>query len=197
MKKLTELSDESLVSVFVKGNNTAFDTLLKRYESKVFSYIQYAVNNQELANDLFQDVFVRVITTLRSGKYVETGKFGSWLMRITHNILIDYFRQSSQIKGVSKDDDKKNILNDVHLMSDSGTDDYLIDHQLLSDIKHFIAKLPETQREAIVMRFFYEMSFKDIAEATGVSINTALGRTRYGLMALRRMAETCNIQYAS
>ena len=197
MNNLTALADEELVRLYVKGNNDAFDTLLKRYESRVFSYIFYAVKDQDLANDLFQDVFVRVISTLNSGKYSENGKFGSWIIRITHNVVIDNFRQSSQITGPSKDDEKVNILNEISLVSYDNKESDMVSGQLLKDIKALIDFLPLPQKEAIVMRFFYDMSFKEIAEATGVSISTALGRVRYGLSTLRRLARDKKVHFAS
>ena len=197
MNNLTALADEELVRLYVKGNNDAFDALLKRYDSRVFSYIFYAVKDQDLANDLFQDVFVRVISTLNSGKYSENGKFGSWIIRITHNVVIDNFRQSSQITGPSKDDEKVNILNEISLVSYDNKESDMVSGQLLKDIKALIDFLPLPQKEAIVMRFFYDMSFKEIAEATGVSISTALGRVRYGLSTLRRLARDKKVHFAS
>ncbi len=197
MKNLSVLTDEQLVSLYVKGNNDAFDTLLKRYESRIYSYIFYIVKDQDRANDMFQDVFVRVITALNSGRYEENGKFASWIIRITHNIALDYCRQNSQIHEISKDDENVNIINDRSLVSYDNVEREMVRGQLLKDIKVLIDYLPLTQKEAVVMRFFYDMSFKEIAEATGVSISTALGRVRYGISTLRRLAHEKNIHFAS
>ncbi|MBQ0142569.1 MAG: sigma-70 family RNA polymerase sigma factor [Prevotellaceae bacterium] len=200
MVNFLTFTDDKLVNMYMKGDNEAFDTLLNRYESKVFSYISYTVKDNELAQDLFQDVFIRVITTIRSGHYTENGKFGSWVMCIAHNIIIDHFRTKKTENSVSYDTEDENdndILNDSSLVSNANIETEMIDAQRLREIKSLIALLPESQREVVLMRFYQELSFKDIADITGVSINTALGRMRYALMNLRKLALTHNISLAS
>lgn len=191
MDKISSLTDEQLVGCYLEGNNTAFDILLKRYESKVFAYIFYSVKDSEVANDIFQDVFVRVISTLKSGGYEANGKFGAWIMCITRNILVDYFRTKSSQKYTSKDNLKADaILDDVSLVSYENMENNYVDRAVFDRMKDMIDQLPELQREVIVMRYYQEMSFKEIAAVTGVSINTALGRVRYGLQSLRRLMGT-------
>lgn len=197
MVKLAKLTDEELVSLYIKGNNEAFDVLLNRYESKVFSYIAYSVRNQEVAQDLFQDAFMRVITTLRSGKYTEQQKFSSWLMRITHNLLIDFFRQQKNENTISNDESEIDLLNDVELADDNNREKQMIDQQNLKGLDAIISMLPENQQEVIRLRYYKELSFKEIADLTNVSINTALGRVRYALINLRKLAIEHNISLAS
>lgn len=197
MINLAKLTDEELVSLYIKGNNEAFDVLLNRYESKVFSYIAYSVRNQEVAQDLFQDAFMRVITTLRSGKYTEQQKFSSWLMRITHNLLIDFFRQQKNENTISNDESEIDLLNDVELADDNNREKQMIDQQNLKGLDAIIAMLPENQQEVIRLRYYKELSFKEIADLTNVSINTALGRVRYALINLRKLAIEHNISLAS
>ncbi len=197
MVNLAKLTDEELVSLYIKGNNEAFDVLLNRYESKVFSYIAYSVRNQEVAQDLFQDAFMRVITTLRSGKYTEQQKFSSWLMRITHNLLIDFFRQQKNENTISNDESEIDLLNDVELADDNNREKQMIDQQNLKGLDAIIAMLPENQQEVIRLRYYKELSFKEIADLTNVSINTALGRVRYALINLRKLAIEHNISLAS
>lgn len=197
MVNLAKLTDEELVSLYIKGNNEAFDVLLNRYESKVFSYIAYSVRNQEVAQDLFQDAFMRVITTLRSGKYTEQQKFSSWLMRITHNLLIDFFRQQKNENTISNDESEIDLLNDVELADDNNREKQMIDQQNIKGLDAIIAMLPENQQEVIRLRYYKELSFKEIADLTNVSINTALGRVRYALINLRKLAIEHNISLAS
>ncbi len=196
MKDLRKQTDETLLSLYMEGNNSAFDILLKRYESKVFTYLVYSVHSQELAEDLFQDAFMRIITTLQQKRYTENGKFSSWVMRIAHNLVIDYYRQNKGEKFVSNDDENFDVLNDSHVAVDDNIEKQLIDHQTLSDIKTLVRMLPEKQREVVLMRFYQDLSFKEIAGITNVSINTALGRMRYALINLRRLAHEYNISLA-
>lgn len=197
MVNLSALTDETLVSMYVKGNNEAFDTLLYRYESKVFTYISYTVKDSELAQDLFQDVFMRVVTTLRSGQYTENGKFSAWVMRIAHNMVIDHFRTAKAENTISQDDEEVDILNDASLVSNENIETEMVDAQTLKEIRQLIALLPKTQREVVLLRFYQDLSFKEIADLTGVSINTALGRMRYALINLRKLAYDHNIHLAS
>lgn len=196
MRKLNELTDERLVQSYIEGNDCAFDVLLKRYESKIFTYITYSVHNQEVAEDLFQDAFVRIITTLRSKRYTENGKFSQWAMRIVHNLIIDYYRQCKGDNTISNDSTDFDLLNDASLVTEENVEKQMIDKQTLKEVKELIRMLPDNQKEIVLMRFYKELSFKEIAEKTGVSINTALGRMRYALINLRKMAENNDVNLA-
>ncbi|MBR2154895.1 MAG: sigma-70 family RNA polymerase sigma factor [Bacteroidaceae bacterium] len=189
MKNMNAMTDETLVEMYIKGNDNAFDVLMKRYESKVFSYIFYAVKNQELAEDLFQDVFVKVVVRLRNGKYQETGKFQAWLMRVAHNLVIDHFRKEPEETVISNDDSETDLFNDPSLAVNENREQEMINQQLIADVKHLISRLPENQRQVLTMRYYEELSFKEIAELTNCSINTALGRMRYALINLKKMAK--------
>ncbi|MDE5739282.1 MAG: sigma-70 family RNA polymerase sigma factor [Bacteroidaceae bacterium] len=197
MKKLHELADEELVSLYIKGNNNAFDALLKRYESKVFSYLLYSVKNQELAEDLFQDVFVKMIVRLKNGQYAENGKFSSWMMRIVHNHLIDYYRTSVADKTLSNDATEADLYSKADIALNENREQEMIDQQTLKEVRGLIALLPESQREVLLMRVYDELSFKEIAQKTNCSINTALGRMRYAILNLRHMAFERGISMAS
>lgn len=197
MKELRRQTDETLVSLYIQGNNAAFDLLLRRYDSKVFTYILYAVKQQEIAEDLFQDAFMRVITKLQKGQYTESGKFSSWIMRIAHNLIIDYFRQNQNDTTLSNDECETDIFDKSTFAEERNIEKEMIDRQTLHEIKALIKRLPENQREVILLRFYQDMSFKEIADITGVSINTALGRMRYALINLRRLAAEYNIMLAS
>ncbi|MBQ9362567.1 MAG: sigma-70 family RNA polymerase sigma factor [Bacteroidaceae bacterium] len=189
MKNLNALTDEMLVEMYIKGNDCAFDVLMKRYESKVFSYILFSVKNQELAEDLFQDVFVKVVVRLRNGKYQETGKFQAWLMRVAHNLVIDHFRKVPEETIISNDDSETDLFNDPVLAVNENREQEMIDQQLVADVKYLISRLPENQRQVLTMRYYEELSFKEIAELTNCSINTALGRMRYAIINLKKMAK--------
>lgn len=197
MRKLHELTDEELVSLYTKGNNNAFDTLLKRYESKVFTYFLYSVKNQELAEDLFQDVFIKMIVRLKNGKYTESGKFSSWMMRIVHNHLIDYYRTSVADKVLSNDATETDLYSKADIAMNENREQEIIDRQTLEEVRSLIALLPESQREVLLMRVYEELSFKEIAQKTNCSINTALGRMRYAILNLRHMAYERGISMAS
>ena len=197
MRKLHELTDEELVSLYTKGNNNAFDTLLKRYESKVFSYFLYSVKNQELAEDLFQEFFIKMIVRLKNGQYTESGKFSSWMMRIVHNHLIDYYRTSVADKVLSNDTTEKDLYSKADIAMNENREQEMIDRQTLEEVRSLIALLPESQREVLLMRVYEELSFKEIAQKTNCSINTALGRMRYAILNLRHMAYERGISMAS
>lgn len=197
MKTLHELTDEVLVRLYTQGNNSAFDTLLKRYEKKVFSYLLYSVKNQELAEDLFQDVFIKIVVRIKNGQYAENGKFASWLMRIVHNHLIDYYRTSPSDKIISNDSSEVDLFNNADIAINENREQEMIDQQTLKEVKDLIAKLPDSQREVLMMRVYDELSFKEIAEKTNCSINTALGRMRYAILNLRHMAMERGISMAS
>lgn len=192
MKDLNILTDDELVMNYANGNNEAFDVLLDRYKSKLFSYIYYTVHDESLADDLFQETFVKVIVRIQAGRYVAAGKFQAWLTRIAHNLIIDYYRQKSNENSVSNDNEDYSLLNDVSLAAPC-YETQLINEQTLSDAKHLCAMLPESQSQVVYMRFYNNMSFKEIAETLGISINTALGRMRYAIINMRRMAEEKNI----
>ena len=197
MKQLCELADEQLVSLYQEGNNSAFDTLLKRYQQRVFSYLLYSVKNQELAEDLFQDVFMKMVVRIKSGQYAENGKFSSWMMRIVHNHLIDYYRTSPNAIILSNDESEVDLFNNADIAVNENREKEMIDQQTLREIKGLIAMLPDPQREVLLMRVKDELSFKEIAEKTNCSINTALGRMRYAILNLRQMAYERGISLAS
>ena len=197
MKHLAEHTDEQLVGLYALGNNGAFDTLLKRYEQKVFSYFLYSVKSQELAEDLFQDVFIKVVVRLKNGQYEENGKFSSWLMRIVHNHLIDYYRTTPSEKILSNDDTEVDLFSQAEIAVNENREQEMIDQQTLQEVRGLIALLPDPQREVLMMRVYDELSFKEIAQKTKCSINTALGRMRYAILNLRHMAYERGISMAS
>lgn len=192
MQNLTKLADDQLVKAYSEGNNAAFDTLLKRYQNRVFSYINNIVRNPDIADDIFQETFVKAITTIKQNRYSEDGKFASWITRIAHNLIIDYYRQEKSENRVTTDGGEVDILNRRELC-DGNIEDFLVESQIHDDVRRLVDALPESQREVLTMRFFRDMSFKEIAEATNVSINTALGRMRYAILNMRRIAKANNI----
>ena len=186
---LTKLTDKELVMAYANGDNSAFDTLLGRYEKSLFNYILTIVKDEDLANDIFQETFVKAITVIRQGLYEDNGRFGAWLNRVAHNKIIDHFRRAKAENTVSNDADEEiDLLNDRSLCEES-IEDVMISGQLTRDLQRLVAELPDVQRQVLMMRIYRDMSFKEIAEETGVSINTALGRMRYALRNMRRMAE--------
>lgn len=190
MIRLNEMTDEELALSYVEGNNQAFDLLLSRNQSKLFSYILFVVHEQDLANDIFQETFVKVITKLQEGKYVDSGKFSAWIMRIAHNVIMDWYRDNRS-KNIIETADDNNLSNiNGGDIVDNNREDRFVNEQVLCDVKRMVNLLPPTQREIVFMRYYQEMSFKEIAETTGVSINTALGRMRYAILNLRRMAKS-------
>ena len=193
MIKLNEMTDEELALSYVNGNNQAFDLLLSRNQSKLFSYILFVVHEQDLANDIFQETFVKVITKLQQGKYIDSGKFSAWIMRIAHNVIMDWYRdnKAQNIIDNSDDNDLSNINSEN--VFDRSIEDRFVNEQVLCDVKKLMNLLPPTQREVVFMRFYQDMSFKEISETTGVSINTALGRMRYAILNLRRMAKKSKV----
>lgn len=188
MSKLNLMTDEDLVVSYAEGNNTAFDVLLNRYKGSVHSYIYFIVRNKELTEDLFQETFVKVITTIKQGRYTDNGKFKAWIMRIAHNLIIDNFRQERNENLISNDEVEVDLFNNMKLC-DHTIEEKLVKQQVLEDVRRLVGFLPETQRKVLEMRFYQDMSFKEIADTTGVSINTALGRMRYAIMNMRRLAE--------
>lgn len=192
MQNLNRQTDEKLVTAYADGNNEAFDVILRRYQDRIFTYIVNIVKNKDIADDIFQETFVKAITTIRQGRYTDSGKFSAWLMRIAHNLIIDYFRQEKSENTVSADQEEVNVLNRRDL-SEENVEDILVTSQIHTDVRRIMESLPEAQREVLDMRFYRDMSFKEIAEATGVSINTALGRMRYAVLNMRRIAQDKNI----
>lgn len=188
-KNLTELADKELVVAYANGDNAAFDTLLGRHQKAVFTYILHIVKDQDLANDIFQETFVKAITVIRQGRYEDNGKFGAWLNRVAHNLIIDHFRRNKTENTVSNDTETGvDLLNDKNLCEDS-IEDTMVRSQLTKDLRRLVRELPEAQRQVLMMRIYRDMSFKEIAEETGVSINTALGRMRYALRNMRRLVD--------
>lgn len=192
MKDLNKLTDDMLVIRYSEGDNKAFDELLNRYQSKLFNYIYFIVRSQEMAEDFFQETFVKAIMTIQQGRYTANGKFGAWLTRIAHNLIIDGFRQERNENTVSNDETEVDLLNDADLCDDN-IEMQMMNEQTLCDVRRLVDALPDNQREVVYMRFYQDLSFKEIADITGVSINTALGRMRYALLNMRRMAEEKHI----
>lgn len=188
MNEFKSLTDEQLVELYSKGENAAFDELLSRYQSKLFTYISFIVRNEALSEDLFQETFVKAITTIKQGRYSESGRFGAWLMRIAHNLIIDSFRHDKSDLVVSNDDADIDLFNNADLCEEN-IETSLVNRQVLSDVRRLISALPDVQREVVFMRYYQNLSFREIAEATGVSINTALGRMRYAIINMRSMAK--------
>lgn len=188
------MTDEELALCYMDGDNQAFDLLLSRNQSKLFSYILFVVRDQDKANDLFQETFVKIIVKLQSRKYAPTGKFGAWCMRIAHNVIMDWYRdqRSSRIVEPSEGNDLSNMSHDTLL--DSNIEAQYTNDQIMRDVKNMMNHLPASQREVVFMRFYQQMSFKEIAATTNVSINTALGRMRYAILNMRRMAREYDVQ---
>lgn len=193
MENISRLTDEELAISYVRGNNRAFDELLSRNQSKLFSYILFVVRDEDKANDLFQETFVKVITKLHQGRYVDSGKFEAWIMRIAHNVIMDWYREqrSRNLIEPTDENDLSNLSGNEIL--DSNVENRYVNDQIMVDVKNMMNMLPPTQREVVFMRFYQDLSFKEIAETTGVSINTSLGRMRYAILNLRRMSKEHNI----
>lgn len=189
MRNLKELTDEELALAYVEGDNKAFDLLLQRNESKLFSYIMFVVHDENVANDIFQETFVKAIVKLQKGQYATNGKFGAWLMRIAHNVIVDGYRERKLCRMVDQRDnnDLSNLKGDSVMGSYAERE--MVRGQVMQDVKRLVAFLPASQREIVYMRYYQQMSFKDIAETTNVSINTSLGRMRYAIINLRRLAK--------
>ena len=186
-------ADETLVSLYAEGENQAFNVLLNRYKDKLYSYIYYIVRNSEMTEDIFQETFMKAIITIRQGRYNENGKFSAWLRRIAHNLIIDNFRQERSENTISNDEVEIDLFNNIKLC-DGTIEDNIVRHQVLSDVKKLVKHLPDNQREVLEMRYYQDLSFKEIADITGVSINTALGRMRYAILNMRRMADENRIE---
>lgn len=184
---INQLTDQELVSRYLKGHEEALQALILRHEKKVYTSIYLLVKDRELADDLFQDTFIKVINTLRSGNYNEEGKFLSWVLRIAHNLVIDYFRSLKRMPMVH--DTEEYSVFDTLPLEDQNIEDKLIAEQIHLEVRALLEHLPYDQREVVIMRHFANMSFKEIAECTNVSINTSLGRMRYALINLRKLIQ--------
>ena len=185
MNNLNTMTDHELVVLYEQGKDQAFDVLLSRYKDYIYSYILFLVRNQDYADDIFQETFTRAIVAIRSHRYQTTGKFNAWLIRIAHNLVIDMARNGDSNNVVSSDDFSKDILNNINL-SEGTLESQLIKEQNIKTLNQLLEYLPEPQREVIIMHFYEDLPFREIAEKTGVSINTALGRMRYAIINLRR-----------
>jgi RNA polymerase sigma-70 factor (ECF subfamily) len=192
METFKKMTDEELVKLYADGCNRAFDVLLERYKDNLYSYIYYFVRNSETAEDVFQETFMKAIVTMRQGRYNDNGKFSAWLRRIAHNLIIDTFRQEKNENMVSCDEPDINILNSVEL-SEGTVESAMVTDQILTDVRRLVDSLPDEQREVVEMRYYRDLSFKEIAELTGVSINTSLGRMRYAILNMRRIADKSGV----
>lgn len=196
MKKFEGMTDETLALLYVKGNNSAFDELLSRTQSKLFTYIMFVVHDHDVADDIFQETFVKAIIKLQNGQYTDSGKFSFWLTRIAHNAIMDWYRQqqSRHIMEPNAENDLQNLS--MASVLDTFRESELVNEQVLADVKRMMEALPAPQREVVYMRYYQQLSFKEIAAITGVSINTSLGRMRYALLNMRRMAKENKIELA-
>jgi RNA polymerase sigma factor (sigma-70 family) len=181
-------SDYELIIRFIKGEQSCFEQLIHRHKNKVFAYINLYIRDQALAEDIFQDTFLKVIQSVKAGKYVDNGKFISWVMRISHNLIIDHFRRIKQMNVISNDNYESDIFNSRKFAEDNIEDD-MIKRQIQKDVRKMISQLPDDQREVVILRHYSGLSFKEIADVTDVSINTALGRMRYALINMRKIME--------
>jgi RNA polymerase sigma factor (sigma-70 family) len=179
-------TDYELIQRFIGGEQSCFEEIIHRHKNKVFAYISMYIRDHALAEDIFQDTFLKVIQSIKSGKYYDNGKFLSWVMRIAHNLIIDHFRRLKQMSTVSNDDYESDIFNSPKF-SDSNIEEIIIRRQIQKDVRMLIGQLPEDQKEVVILRHYAGLSFKEIADVTEVSINTALGRMRYALINLRKI----------
>ena len=187
MRNICDQTDDRLVKMYVDGECKAFDVLIERYKNRVYTYIFHQVRDEYISDDIFQETFVKAIITIKQGRYVENGKFLAWITRIAHNLIIDYFRQEKAENLQSCDSQDVNILNRKDLSEDT-VEDNMVLMQIHADIRSLVQALPMSQREVLLMRYYKNMSFKEIADATNVSVNTALGRMRYAIINMRRLA---------
>lgn len=186
--KAHNLTDYELVNQFIGGNQASLELLISRHRKKVYTYIFLIVKDQHLAEDIFQDTFIKVIKSLLNGKYRDNGKFLSWVIRIAHNLIIDHFRKEKQLNTCSNDDYEADLFN-TRKFSESNIEEDIITDQITSDVRNLVDELPDDQKEVVILRHFCGLSFKEIAEQTNVSINTALGRMRYALINLRKLVK--------
>ncbi|NVN95903.1 MAG: sigma-70 family RNA polymerase sigma factor [Bacteroidetes bacterium] len=189
------LTDNELIAKYLNGNHQMLECLIFRHQKKIFSYILLIVKDKAIAEDIFQDTFIKVINTIRTGSYKEEGKFIQWAIRIAHNLTIDHFRRVKKIPIIPNRDDY-DIFDTIKIFDES-TEEKMITEQIHSDVKSLLELLPDEQKEVIILRHYADMSFKDIAEQTNVSINTALGRMRYALINMRKIAKEKSIQLSA
>jgi len=189
---LLQKTDEELVHLYAEGNHDAFAVLMSRHQDKVYTYIYLLVRNRQLAEDIFQDTFIKVVTSIKQHRYADSGKFVAWVNRIAHNLIIDYFRREQGENTSSHTEFDYDVFNSVKL-SDANVEDNMVQEQLLGNVARMVDFLPDNQKSVVKMRFYDDLSFKEIADKTGVSINTALGRMRYALINMRKMAEENNM----
>lgn len=185
---LKKLSDHELLNTYISGNEDSINVLLNRHRKRILDYIYMMVKNRDVADDIFQETLIKVVRFVQEGRYTENGKFLSWVLRIAHNQVIDYFRQKKQRNNVSEGDAGYDILNNQKF-SDHTVEEKLITNQIETDVRKLIDFLPPEQKEVVLMRYYMRLSFKEIAEQTDVSINTALGRMRYALINLRKLID--------
>ena len=192
MKTLEQMTNEELAIMYVEGNNRAFDLLLSRLQTKIFSYILFIVRDHDTADDIFQETFLKVISRLQQGLYATTGKFSAWVMRIAHNVIMDWYRlhKVENVVEANTGNDLSNVGTDITV---GNIESQYVNDQIMNDVRHIMNRLPATQREVVFMRYYQDMSFKEIADATNVSINTALGRMRYAILNMRRMAKVYDV----
>ena len=185
---LINLSDSELVALYLKGDSKSFEALIQKHKNKIYAFILSKIRNRDLAEDIFQDTFIKVINSLQKGKYNEEGKFLPWVMRIANNLVIDYFRKSKKMRTIAPTDDFD--IFDILQDGEKNIEDNLVNNQIHKDLRKLIEHLSEDQKEVLKMRYYAELSFKEISESTGVSINTALGRMRYALINLRKLIDS-------
>ena len=185
---LSKLSDRELVALYLEGNSQSFEVLINKHKNKIYAFILSKIRNKDLAEDIFQDTFIKVINSLQKGKYNEEGKFLPWVMRIANNLVIDYFRKAKKMRTIAPTNDFD--IFDVLQDGEKNIEDNLVNNQIHKDLRKLIEHLPENQKEVLKMRYYAELSFKEISESTGVSINTALGRMRYALINLRKLIDS-------
>lgn len=192
MKVRSTLSDKELIRKYLEGNHVALEKLISKHEKRIFAYIFMVVKDKDIAEDIFQDAFIKVINTLRAGNYKEEGKFLQWVMRISHNLIIDHFRREKRIPVINNSSDDFDIFDTIQMEAPS-VEEAMVTEQIHKDVRQIVEFLPDEQKEVLKMRHYGNMSFKDIAEQTDVSINTALGRMRYALINLRKLIEENNL----
>ena len=195
MFRANSLNDNELVQRFIEGDQNSLEVLVHRHKNRIYSYILLIVKNQELAEDIFQDTFIKVIKSLKMGKYHDKGKFLSWVLRIAHNLIIDHYRKQKLLNTVSNDSGEVDLFNNKKL-SESTIEETLVFDQTMEDVRRLVDALPEDQRQVVYLRHYCGLSFKEIADQTGVSINTALGRMRYALINMRKMVREKNMSLA-
>ena len=186
--KTNKAEDFQLVQQFMNGDKESIETLIKKHKNRVYTYILLIVKKEALAEDIFQETFIKVIKSLRKGKYQEKGIFVSWVIRIAHNLIIDHFRKAKHLRTLSNEDSEVDIFNSSKFSGDT-IEDEIITNQIASDVRKLVDLLPNDQKQVILLRHYGNLSFKEIAEQTGVSINTALGRMRYALINMRKLIE--------